>query len=72
MAAKRANINDIILSKANEKDIKEIKEEYIKDLKFHYVTNMLDVIDLALLKNKVKNALNIVYKEVTSKQFIEN
>ena len=72
LAAKRANIKDIILSKANEKDIKEIKEEYIKDLKFHYVTNMLDVIDLALLKNKVKNALNIVYKEVTSKQFIEN
>lgn len=62
LAAKRANIKDIILSKANEKDIKEINEMYIKDLRFHYVTNMLDVIDLALLKNKVKNAFDIVYK----------
>jgi ATP-dependent Lon protease len=72
LAAKRANIKDIILSKANEKDIKEIKEEYIKDLRFHYVTNMLDVIDLALLKNKVKNPLSIVYREESAKVLVEN
>jgi len=55
LAAKRANIKEIILCKANEKDILEIKEDYIKDLKFHYVTQMSDVIELALLKQKVRN-----------------
>ncbi|WP_437921317.1 endopeptidase La [Sphingobacterium sp. LRF_L2] len=54
LAAKRANIKEIILCKANEKDILEIKEDYIKDLKFHYVTKMSEVIDLALLKQQVK------------------
>ncbi len=70
LAAKRANIKDIILSKANQKDIQEIKEDYIKDLRFHYVTEMLDVVKLALMDKKVKNALEIVYKEdITRKQF---
>src|SRR5690606_35950351 len=55
LAAKRANIKEIILCKANEKDILEIKEDYIKDLTFHYVTQMSDVIKLALLDKKVKN-----------------
>jgi len=55
LAAKRANIKEIILCKANEKDILEIKEDYIRDLKFHYVTKMSEVIDLALLNQKVKN-----------------
>ncbi|QBQ42121.1 endopeptidase La [Sphingobacterium psychroaquaticum] len=59
LAAKRANIKEIILSKANEKDILEIKEDYVKDLKFHYVTKMSEVIDLALLKSKVKNAKDL-------------
>ncbi|MRX45927.1 endopeptidase La [Pedobacter puniceum] len=63
LAAKRANIKDIILSKANRKDILEIKESYIKDLNFHYVSEMTEVIKLALLDKKVKNALDIVYKE---------
>jgi len=34
----------------------EIKEDYIKDMTFHYVSEMSEVIDLALLKTKVKNA----------------
>jgi ATP-dependent Lon protease len=63
LAAKRANIKDVILSKSNEKDILEIKADYIKDMNFHYVTDMLSVIKIALLDKKVKNALNIVYKE---------
>jgi len=54
LAAKRANIKDILLCKANEKDILEIKEDYIKDLKFHYVTKMSEVINIALLKQTVK------------------
>src|SRR5690606_10473189 len=40
LAAKRANIQEIILCKSNQKDILEIKEDYIKDLNFHYVTDM--------------------------------
>jgi len=59
LAAKRANIKEIILSKANEKDILEIKEDYIKDLRFHYVTRMSEVINLALLDTKVKKAKNL-------------
>ena len=61
LAAKRANIKEIILCKANEKDILEIKDDYIKDLKFNYVTHMSDVINLALLKQKVKNAKELNY-----------
>jgi len=53
LAAKRADIKEIILCKENEKDILEIKEKYLKGLKFHYVENMKEVIDKALLKQKV-------------------
>jgi len=63
LAAKRANIKEIILSKSNQKDINEIKEDYIKDLKFHYVTDMKEVIDMALLSEKVNNALDLTAKE---------
>ena len=66
LAAKRANIKDIILSKANRKDILEIKENYIKDMKFHYVTDMREVIQHALLSKKVKNPLDISYRESES------
>ncbi|MCW8940518.1 MAG: endopeptidase La, partial [Flavobacteriales bacterium] len=63
LAAKRAEIKEIILSKDNEKDIKEIKEPYLTGLKFHYVENMTEVIDYALTKQKVKNAINITEKQ---------
>jgi len=56
LAAKRANIKEIILCKENEKDILEIKESYLKGLTFHYVSEMKEVIELALTKQKVKNA----------------
>ncbi|MNI28148.1 Lon protease [compost metagenome] len=62
LAAKRANIKEIILCKSNRKDILEIKESYIKDLKFHYVSEMSEVIDLALTKNKVKKPLDLSVK----------
>lgn len=55
LAAKRANIKEIVLSAENEKDINEIKEKYLKGLKFHYVKEMHEVIDIALTKQKVKN-----------------
>ena len=54
LAAKRANIKEIILCKDNRKDIEEIKADYIKNLNFHYVENMSEVINAALLKQKVK------------------
>lgn len=63
LAAKRANIKEIILCKSNQKDILDIKEDYIKDLSFHYVTDMRDVIKLALLDEKVKEPLDLTVKE---------
>ena len=60
LAAKRANIKEIILCKDNEKDILEIKESYLKGLTFHYVTEMKQVIALALTKQKVSNAKKLV------------
>ncbi|CAM1368315.1 endopeptidase La [Tenacibaculum xiamenense] len=56
LAAKRANIKEIILCEENRKDIEEIKQSYLKGLKFHYVTEMSEVIEVALTKQKVKNA----------------
>lgn len=67
LAAKRANIKDVILCKSNEKDILEIKSDYIKDMNFHYVTDMLNVIDLALLDKRVKNPLKIEFIEEAKK-----
>ena len=63
LAAKRANIKEIILCKSNHKDILEIKEDYIRDLNFHYVTDMREVIDLALLDQQVDDALDLTIKE---------
>lgn len=55
LAAKRAHIKEIILCEENRRDIKEIKEDYLKGLTFHYVKDMDEVIELAVLKEKVKN-----------------
>ncbi len=55
LAAKRARIKEIILCEDNRKDIQEIKEEYLKGLTFHYVTDMSEVINIAVTKQKVKN-----------------
>lgn len=57
LAAKRAGINEIILSSDNKKDINEIKDIYIKGLTFHYVDEIIEVLDIALLEEKVKNAV---------------
>ncbi len=63
LAARRANIKEIILCKSNQKDILEIKEDYIKDLSFYYVTDMREVINLALLDQQVDEALDLTVKE---------
>ena len=57
LAAKRAGIKELILCKENEKDINEIKPEYLKGLVFHYVSDIQQVVDLALLREKVDNPL---------------
>ena len=55
LAAKRANINSIILSIENKKNIEEIDKKYLKGLRFYYVENIIEVIEIALLKQKVPN-----------------
>ena len=55
LAAKRAKINEVILSARNKADVNEINESYIKGLKFHYVNEMSEVIELALTDKLVKN-----------------
>ena len=59
LAAKRAGIKEIILCQENKKDIEEIKETYLKGLTFHYVNEIMEVLDIALLKQKVKDSLSI-------------
>ncbi|SIR01625.1 ATP-dependent Lon protease [Maribacter ulvicola] len=56
LAAKRAKIKEVILCADNERDIKEIKESYLKGLTFHYVKEMSEVIDIAITDVNVKNA----------------
>ena len=59
LAAKRSGIKEIILCEDNRKDIEEINERYIKGLTFHYVTEMNEVLNAALLNQKVKNAKSL-------------
>ena len=63
LAAKRAGIKEIILCKDNKKDIEEIKELYLKGLKFHYVSDISEVLEVALLKEKVKHPIDLHVKE---------
>ena len=56
LAAKRANIKEIILCAENKQDIDEIKPDYIKGLTFHYVREMSEVLQVAITDQKVKNA----------------
>lgn len=49
LAAKRAGLKELILCWQNEKDVQEINSDFIKGLKFHYVKNMQQVLDIALV-----------------------
>ena len=62
LAAKRASIKEIIISEDNRKDVENIKEIYIRGLKFHYVETIMGVLELALLKQKVKNPKKISFE----------
>ena len=59
LAAKRAKIKEIILSKDNKSDIEEINQTYLKGLTFHFVSEMSEVIDIAIMNQKVKNAKSL-------------
>jgi ATP-dependent Lon protease len=60
LAAKRSNIKDIILSVENKKDIEEINQVYLSGLNFHYIKEMIEVIDLALQNEKIKQAIKFI------------
>ncbi|MFM7218185.1 MAG: S16 family serine protease, partial [Bacteroidota bacterium] len=68
LAAKRAGIKEIVLCEENKKDIEEIRKDYIKDLKFHYVKDMIEVVNHSLLKEKVKKPLDIRFTPSTSEK----
>lgn len=64
LAAKRAQIKEIILCEKNRQDVEDIKADYLKGLTFHYVTTMKEVLDLALMNEKVKGAIEVKSLEV--------
>ena len=57
--AKRAGITDIIICEENRRDIEAIPEMYVEGLTFHYVNDIKQVLDIALLDEKVTNAINL-------------
>ena len=59
LAAKRAGIKDIMICHENRKDIEQIPEKYVAGVTFHYVENVKDVLDFALLDEKVNNPLDL-------------
>ena len=65
LAAKRAGITDIIICQDNRKNIEEIPAIYLKGLQFHYVEDVLDVLRIALLKDKVSNAITFTFDTET-------
>jgi ATP-dependent Lon protease len=62
LAAKRSGIKEIIMSQKNQQDVDEIEARYLKGLTLHFVSTMKEVLDLALLKEKVKEAKSISLK----------
>jgi ATP-dependent Lon protease len=67
LAAKRAGIKEVILCEDNRKDVEEIKSDYLKGLSFHYVEKLGEVIDRSLLKEKVKNPIELKIPEKKEK-----
>jgi ATP-dependent Lon protease len=67
LAAKRAGIKDIIMCYKNHKDLEEINEKYIKDLKIHFVKTVPDVLEIALLNQKAVDPMKFILPEVVVK-----
>jgi ATP-dependent Lon protease len=68
LAAKRANIKEIIMCYKNEKDVIEIGEEYTKGLTFHYVNYVEEVLEVALLKDKVAKPIAFSFPDEPKKE----
>jgi ATP-dependent Lon protease len=62
LAAKRSKLKEIILPEENRKDVEDIKRIYIEGLKFHFVDSIMEVLELSLLKQKVKNPKKISFE----------
>ena len=65
LAAKRAGINEVILCAKNRRDIEEIDEQYLKGFNVHYVETVDEVLKIALLKQKVTNAMELTIPKET-------
>lgn len=63
LAAKRSGIKEIVLSSRNKRDIDEIEKQYIKGLVFHFVDTVEEVVNVALLRDKVKEPMQFVFSE---------
>ena len=63
LAAKRSGIKEIIMSQQNKQDVEEIEARYLKGLEIHYVETMHEVLDLALLTEKVKHPKHFEVKK---------
>jgi ATP-dependent Lon protease len=63
LAAKRSGIKEIVLSSRNKRDIEEIEKQYIKGLVFHFVDTVEEVVNVALLRDKVKEPMQFVFSE---------
>ena len=60
LAAKRAGITDIIICEENRRNINAIPDVYLNGLTFHYVNDIKEVLEIALLEEKVKNPVNLM------------
>jgi len=67
LAAKRAGIKELIICAQNKKDVDEIKPDYIKNLKIHYVENVDEVLELALTGEKVEKPVDLSVKAENKK-----
>lgn len=63
LAAIRAGIKEVILPEKNQKDVKEISEHYLKDLQIRYVSTAQEVLQIALLPEKVKKPMDLIVPE---------
>lgn len=71
LAAGRAGIREVILCHKNRKDIEEINATYLKGLKFHYVHNVNEVLDIALLPEKVQKPMTFVFPAERKESLLE-
>ena len=63
LAAKRAGIDEIILCERNRKDMEEIDQHYLEGVEFHFVENVKEVLDIALLEDRVEDAIEFVFEK---------